>query len=97
MNLQAIQGRLQTLRELAAQLDKSIADKEAKVHFLRPAGAFLSDAEYALSQGLIAPNPADASMWFGRVELQLLSAEKQLKNVQDMVSKYGPNLWAVDK
>jgi hypothetical protein len=67
------------------------------VHFLRPAWDFLSDAEYALSQGLTAPNPADESMWFGRVDLQLRSAEKQLKNVQDIVSKYGPNLRAVDE
>jgi hypothetical protein len=46
------------------------------VHFLRPAWDFLSDAEYALSQGLTAPNPADESMWFGRVDLRSFGAQK---------------------
>jgi hypothetical protein len=87
MTIQAMQARLQALRDLAGQLDTTIVDKEAKDHFLRSAWSALRDAQYALSEGQKTPNPDEASMWFERIELQLHIAENHLENAQDGVSK----------
>ncbi len=95
MILQTIQNRLEALRDSAAKLDAVILDQKAKDHFLRSALDSLKDAEYALSKAQKAPNPDDASMWFGRVELQLRIAEKHLKRAQDAVSANGLNLTTI--
>jgi hypothetical protein len=83
----AVLVRLQTLKDSAAQADQSTLDKEARAQFMLPVWNYLRDAEYALSQGQKAPNPANAAMWLGRVDLQLRSAERLLKKMQDMLSE----------
>jgi hypothetical protein len=96
MTAQAIQDRLQTLKDSAAQLDKTIVEKRANYYLLRPASNLLSDVEtILLPHALEAPNPAHASMWFEMAEFQLEQAEKQLEHAQDMVAKYGANLEAI--
>ena len=95
MSAQAIQGRIQVLKDLASQLSATIVDEEARDHFLRPIWSSLTDAEYTLSQELKAPNPTRASLWFEGTGLFLRNAEVQLKGAQGMVSKYGPNLRVV--
>ena len=95
MTIQAIHDRLEALRNSAAQLNTVILDQRAKDHFLRSTWDSLKDAEYALSQAQKAPTPSEASMWSGRVELQLRIAEKHLKEIQDVVTKNGLNLTAI--
>ena len=95
MIFQAIRDRLEALRDSAAKLDAAILDQKAKEHFLRAALDSLKDAEYAFSQAQKAPTHSEASMWSGRVELQLRIAEKHLKNLQDAVSKNGLNVNAI--
>lgn len=88
-----IQTRLRTGKESAANLDKSIADKEAKEFLLRPALNSLTDVEtFLLPQALKAATPAFASLWFDGAELNLRLAEQQLKRAQDLLAKYGANL-----
>ena len=92
MILQTIQDRLEALRDSAVKLDAVILDQEARDHFLRAVLDSLKDAEYAFSQAQKASTPSEASMWSGRVELQLRIAEKHLKNLQDAVSRNGLNV-----
>lgn len=95
MIFQTIQDRLEALRDSAAKLDAAIPDQKAKDHFLRTALDSLKDAEYAVSQARQAPTLSGASMWSGRVELQLRIAEKHLKKLQDTVSENGLNATAI--
>lgn len=93
MTAQAIQNKLRTLNDLAAQLDKTVIDKKAKDCILRPALNWLSDVGYSLSQGRKAT--VNAPMWFKFAELQLRGAEKQLNHAQKLVKLYGANLRVV--
>jgi hypothetical protein len=94
--VQAIQDRLQMLKDSAAKLDKTLVDKRAKDFLLRPASNSLSDVETVLLPHAIkAPNPAHANMWFEMADFQLGQAEKQLKHAQDMVVKYGADLQVI--
>lgn len=95
MIFQAIRDRLEALRDSAAKLDAAILDQKAKDHFLRSALDSLKDAEYAFSQAQKAPTDSEASMWSGRVELQIRIAEKHLKKLQDAVFKNGQNVSAI--
>ena len=74
-------------------LNKTIVDEGLRVTLLRPIAKLLLDVESVLlSQGLKAPTEVDAAAWFGAAEHQMQSADQQLKRVQELVSKYGPNL-----
>ncbi len=92
----AIQSRLEKLKTVVAELDKTIVDKKAKDFLLRPAANAFSDVEILLlPHGLKATNPAHASMWFEIAEFELRQAEERLKYAQGMVAKYAANLQAI--
>jgi hypothetical protein len=96
MSVQAIQARLQVLKDSASQLDKTILENAAKDALLGRASDLLSDVEtLLLPYALKASNPAHAAMWFEIAEFQLGQAEQRLKYAQAMIVKYGANLQAV--
>lgn len=94
--VEAIRSKLEGLKIVLSQLDKTLVDKTAKDYLLQPASNSMGDVEtYLLPSGLKAQNPAHASMWFEMAEFQLEQAESQLNHAQDMVRKYGASLQAI--
>jgi hypothetical protein len=83
--LQNVQIRLAATKVLASQLDKTIADKEAKQYFLGPAVTWLGDIE----RNLMPQKQLQAA------GLMLAIIENQLESAQRMVLKYGPNIHIV--
>ena len=71
-------NKLAELKARAAKLDETIVDKDAKDYFLRLPMNWLGDVERR-----VAP---------GSEIVMLPLIEQQLKNAEDAVSKYGPNL-----
>ncbi len=70
--------KLAELKARAAKLDETILDKDAKDYLLRLARNWLGDVERRVAPG---------------IEIVMLPLiEQQLKNAEDAVSKYGPNL-----
>ena len=86
---QAIQSRHKWAEDLSVVLRQTIKNKTARNHLLLPALNSLRDVETILLPQALKANPAYASMWFEMAEFQLARAEKQLKHVQDIISKYG--------
>jgi len=80
MTIQAMQAKLQTLRDSAGQLDTTAVDKGSKGSFSALRMDFVGRCGICLIRGQKVPNPADAPMWLDLVELQLHIAEKHLKN-----------------
>jgi hypothetical protein len=87
---QAIQKRLQAVRDSVSQVNKTIAEKKTKKHFLRPISHLADEAEIALSEGL--KYPAHAAMFLRAAEYYLEEAERRLRYTQEMVAAYGADL-----
>jgi hypothetical protein len=88
-----IQERAKALRALAAELSETIKSAETKEYFLRLPINWLGDVEGCLlNQATKTTRPIDASNWLDLAEWQLLTIEAKLKQAQDAVRKYGPDL-----
>jgi hypothetical protein len=90
VDTQAMQNRIQTLKNSVSHMNKTIAEKQTKNIFLRPISHPADDAEIALSEGL--QYPALAAMFFRAAEHDLGEAERRLKYRQEMVAAYGLDL-----
>jgi hypothetical protein len=75
--------KLADLKARAAKLDATIVDKDAKDYLLRLAKNWLGDVERKVAPGIET------------VMLPLI--EQQLKNTEEAVAKYGPNVCIVGK
>jgi hypothetical protein len=93
---QAIQSRHKRAEDLSIELRQKIKDKSARDYLLRPALNSLRDVETILLPNALKASPAYASMWFEMAEFQVTRAEKQLKHAEDMISKYGADVAAVE-
>jgi hypothetical protein len=93
---QAIQSRHKRTEDLSIELRQKIKDKSARDYLLRPALNSLRDVETILLPNALKASPAYASMWFEMAEFQVTRAEKQLKHAEDMISKYGADVAAVE-
>jgi hypothetical protein len=92
----AIQTRLESLKKLYSQMEKTIiADKTTKDYLLRSASNSLGDVERYLIPQAEKANPNSAAMWLGIAEFELSQAEARLKYAQNLVSTYGPKLQAI--
>ena len=87
---QAMQNRLQTLRDSVSRINKTITGNRTKKHFLRPISRLADNAEIALSEGL--KYPAHATMFLRFAEYDLGEAERRLSFTQEMLAAYGPEL-----
>jgi hypothetical protein len=88
-----IQDSAKALRALATELSETIKSAEVKEYFLRLPINWLGDVEgYLLNQAAKGTRPIDASNWLDLVEWQLGTIEAKLKQAQDAVRKYGPDL-----
>ena len=88
-----IQEKAKALRALADELSATIKNQEAREYFLRLPINWLGDVEgYLLNQAAKATRPVDASNWLEVAEWQLGTIESKLKQAQDAVKRYGPNL-----
>jgi hypothetical protein len=82
--LQGIQIRLEAMKNVVSELDKTIEDQEARDYFLSLAKNWLSDVEALLKH---------AEQW--RIEASsftLTLAERHLLKVKQAVAKYGPRI-----
>lgn len=96
--VQQVRERLTTLSDLLSKLSKTILDREARAFLLRPPTNSLRDVErHLLPKGAKAETAANAVLWLDAAEFQLQSAGAQLNHVQDLISKYGPNLRVVGR
>ena len=90
VDTQAMQNRIQALKDSVSQMNKTIAEKKTRKHFLRPISHLADDAEIVLSEGL--KYPAHAPMFLRAAEYNLGEAERRLKYTQEMIAAYGPDL-----
>jgi hypothetical protein len=93
---QAIESRHKLAENLSDELRQMIKNKTARNHLLLPALNSLRDVETILLPQALKASPAYASMWFEMAEFQLTRAEKQLKHAQDIISKYGAGVAAIE-
>ena len=90
----AIRKQHRALADLAGNLRQTILDNDAKKYFLKFATNSLSDVEtFLLPHALKAQNDGgNAVIYLQGAELMLNLAAGQLKQAQEAVSKYGPDL-----
>ncbi len=93
----SIRNQHRALADLAANLRQTILDNDAKEYFLKFATNSLSDVEtFLLPHALKAQTEGgNAGIYLQGAEMMLNLAAGQLKQAQDAVNKYGPDLRVV--
>ena|ERR1700676_3965958 len=92
--VQAIESKLSPLKQLAAQLNQTLTSQEAKDYLVGRAMTFLNDVESLLRHGK-SKDGTPPWLWFELADFSLAQAERQLKQAQDMIVRYGADLAAI--
>jgi len=91
-NAQSVQSRLGALKEIAIGIEQTIVDDDTKEFLLHSTRKSLHDVEFFLLPQALRASLPSAAMWFDAAEFQLCSVNETLIHVQDLISRYGPNL-----
>ena len=92
--VQAIESKLSPLKQQAAQLNQMLTSQAAKDYLVGRATTFLDDVESLLRHGK-SKDSTHPWLWFDMADFFLAQAERQLKQAQDMIAKYGADLVAI--